>query len=310
MFAKEPAAVPVPANIVPAVRQQNEQLALLNRQIDTTETTLEQMRRVYTPNYPDVRNAESNLAILKQKRDDLLKVQQDEQAKEQAKEQARLAEAEKNQQPVKRQMTYAEARTYQDMQSGIENEKNLIKQNEMQAAKVQKDLAATQKDIDDYQARLKETSGIEAGYNEMIESQRLATQEYQRLQAQQQLTQQNNALLERKAGENLDIIDPPSLPVQPTSPKRWLIIGAGTAISFILGLALAGVQEAKDTSLKNLKDVRAYTNLPVLSSIPLLENTMVVRRKRRIAYLAWSAAVIVGMLAVSAALYYHATTTI
>ena len=63
-----------------------------------------------------------------------------------------------------------------------------------------------------------------------------------------------------------------------------------------LGLGLAGLQEAKDTSLKNLKDVRAYTNLPVLSSIPLLENTMLVRRKRRIAYLAWSAAVIVSFV--------------
>ena len=96
-------------------------------------------------------------------------------------------------------------------------------------------------------------------------------------------------------------------PSQPAKPNRWLIVGAGAAIAFILGLALAGVQEAKDTSLKNLKDVRAYTNLPVLSSIPLLENTMLVRRKRRIAYLAWSAAVIVGMLAVSASLYYHYT---
>ena len=89
-----------------------------------------------------------------------------------------------------------------------------------------------------------------------------------------------------------------------------LIVGAGAAIAFILGLALAGVQEAKDTSLKNLKDVRAYTNLPVLSSIPLLENTLLVRRKRRIAYLGWSAAIIVGMLAISASLYYHYTSTI
>ena len=113
--------------------------------------------------------------------------------------------------------------------------------------------------------------------------------------------------LDRKAGENLDVLDPPSLPVQPTKPNRWLIVRAGTALSFILGICLAGVQEAKDTSLKNLKDVRAYTNLPVLSSIPLLENTMLVRRKRRISYLAWSAAVIVGILAVSASLYYHYT---
>jgi hypothetical protein len=84
-----------------------------------------------------------------------------------------------------------------------------------------------------------------------------------------------------------------------------MYVGGGTAIAFILGLGLAGLQEAKDTSLKNLKDVRAYTNLPVLSSIPLLENTMLVRRKRRLTYLAWSAAVIVGILAVCASLYYY-----
>jgi hypothetical protein len=97
------------------------------------------------------------------------------------------------------------------------------------------------------------------------------------------------------------------MPLQPSKPNRWMYVGGGAAISFILGLGLAGLQEAKDTSLKNLKDVRAYTNLPVLSSIPLLENTMLVRRKRRLTYLAWSAAVIVGILAVSAALYYHYT---
>jgi hypothetical protein len=43
----------------------------------------------------------------------------------------------------------------------------------------------------------------------------------------------------------------------------------------------------------------------VLSSIPLLENTMLVRRKKRLAYLAWAAAVIVGVIAVSGALFYH-----
>jgi hypothetical protein len=86
-----------------------------------------------------------------------------------------------------------------------------------------------------------------------------------------------------------------------------MVVGAGAAIALVVGFAMAGVQEAKDTSLKNLKDVRAYTNLPVLCSVPLLENTMLVRRKRRIGYLAWSAAVILGLLAVGAALYYHMT---
>jgi hypothetical protein len=144
----------------------------------------------------------------------------------------------------------------------------------------------------------------------MIANQKAASEKYQILMSKQQLTEQSGELLQRKAGEQLDVLDPPSLPVQPAKPNRWMIVGGGTAGAFLLGLVLAGVQEAKDTSLKNLKDVRAYTNLPVLSSIPLLENTILVRRKRRIAYLAWSAAVIVGMLAVSASLYYHYTSTI
>jgi hypothetical protein len=89
-----------------------------------------------------------------------------------------------------------------------------------------------------------------------------------------------------------------------------MIIGAGFALSMILGFGMAGLQEAKDTSLKNLKDVRAYTNLPVLCSIPLLENTMLVKRKRRLTYLAWSAAVIVGAAAVSGAVVYYYSYTL
>ena len=123
------------------------------------------------------------------------------------------------------------------------------------------------------------------------------------------MTEQTGDLLQRKAGETLDVLDPPSLPTQPAKPNRWLIVGAGVMISFVMGLAFAGFQEAKDTSLKNLKDVRAYTNVPVLSSIPLLENTMLVRRKKRLAYLAWAAAVIVGAIAVSAALCFTTSST-
>jgi hypothetical protein len=87
-------------------------------------------------------------------------------------------------------------------------------------------------------------------------------------------------------------------------------VGGGTAASFLIGLALAGVQEAKDASLKNLKDVRAYTNLPVLCSIPLLENTLLVKRKKRITYLAWSAALVVGIVAICLSLAFYYTQTV
>jgi hypothetical protein len=43
----------------------------------------------------------------------------------------------------------------------------------------------------------------------------------------------------------------------------------------------------------------------VLSSIPLLENALLVRRKRRLAWLAWSSAIIIGTILMSGAMYYH-----
>jgi uncharacterized membrane protein YgdD (TMEM256/DUF423 family) len=84
-----------------------------------------------------------------------------------------------------------------------------------------------------------------------------------------------------------------------------MVILLGAALGLVLGIGIAGAREMKDTSLKNLKDVRAYTNLPVLSSVPLLENALLIRRKRRLLWLAWSSAVIVGSVAMCGSAYYY-----
>jgi len=280
--------------------RQNEQLILLNKNIENTESTLAQMLKTYNENYPDIRDARNRLQVLRDQRDELQKKQDDEQAK--------LQDAAKNPQaPAKKPTNFLNAQSLSTLQGQIDQTKATIKSKEMERSNLLKQQATNSKQIDGYQAKLSATSGIEATYAEMIANQRAAVDKFQELQRKQELTEQNGELLQRKAGEQLEVLDPPSLPSQPAKPNRWLIVGAGAAISFILGVALAGVREAKDTSLKNLKDVRAYTNLPVLSSIPLLENTLLVRRKRRVTYLAWSAAVIVGMLAISASLYYYST---
>ena len=63
----------------------------------------------------------------------------------------------------------------------------------------------------------------------------------------------------------------------------------------------------KDTSLKNLKDVRAYTGLPVLGSVPLVQSDFVVQRKRRLMWLAWSTACLVGFVLMLGSVYYYFT---
>jgi uncharacterized protein involved in exopolysaccharide biosynthesis len=275
----------------PVVARQNERLAFLNKAIADGELQLAQLKLIYKSTYPDIKNAENNLALLRAERDKL----QAEQAAEEAKPR-----------PVEKKTTnYASAQSITQLQGQIDATDAQLKVLDMQRQDRVKAQNEVGKAITAYQERLAATSSIEAAYSDMRRDAGAAAEKYQELLSKKGLAEQNGDLLQRKAGETLDVLDPPSLPTQPAKPNRWEIVGGGVMISFILGLALAGFQEAKDTSLKNLKDVRAYTNVPVLSSIPLLENTMLVRRKKRLAYLAWAAAVIVGAIAVSAALFYH-----
>jgi len=289
----------------PELRNLSQKLSGFNGAIESQESQLALLKRTYRPNFPEIRDLETRLDELRNQRDDTQKKFDAELAKWQD-----ANAAASKQQALKSKTDFGTAKSITELQGQIDATKSQIKNNETQRQLLLAQQESNKKSIENYEAKLAATSGIEAMYGDMKDSQRSAQDKYLELQRKQELAEQNSDLLQRKGGETLDVLDVPSLPTQPAKPKRWMIVGAGSAISFVLGLALAGVQEAKDTSLKNLKDVRAYTNLPVLCSIPLLENTLLVRRKRRIAYLGWSAAIILGLLAVSASLYYHYTTAV
>ena len=142
-------------------------------------------------------------------------------------------------------------------------------------------------------------------FNQLNQDLQMAKDEYTELSTKKQLAGTQQSMEEHQVGEKLEILEQPITPENPTEPNRGIIVGIGTVMGLVLRVALAGAKEVKNTSLKNLKDVRAYTNLPVLSSIPLLENALLVRRKRRLAWLAWSSALIVGSILMSGAMYYH-----
>ncbi len=109
-----------------------------------------------------------------------------------------------------------------------------------------------------------------------------------------------------KQGETLELLDQASLPTSPVAPKRRMILPIGTVIGLILGIAIVAVREVKDTSLKNLKDARLYTQLSILGSIPLLENDIVVQRRKQVMWVGWATATIAGLaiMAGSVAHYY------
>ena len=53
---------------------------------------------------------------------------------------------------------------------------------------------------------------------------------------------------------------------------------------------------------------RAYTQMPILGSVPLLENDFVVRRRRRLAWLGWTTACLAAAVIISGSVVYYYVT--
>jgi len=278
----------------------NEELAAIDKAIVNLNFSLEVLRKKFSDQHPDIKNTLRLLETYKEQRARTVAQIQADAAAEAAR-------------PKEAQRTIPDVREFQVKQqvkdeiTGYDSKEKLLNDD---IKRLEAEQEVYKKESEELNRKLKESTGLGAEYEDLRRAQTMAATNYAELLHKQQITYAESQLISRKAGENLEVLDPASLPAVPTKPNRYQIIGAGFAASIVLGFAFAGFQEAKDTSLKNLKDVRAYTNLPVLCSIPLLENTMLVKRKRRLTYLAWSAAVIVGAAMVSGAVVYYETITL
>ena len=162
--------------------------------------------------------------------------------------------------------------------------------------------------IKSYEARIETVPLGEKQYGELLRDRDIARQKYVEMDAKLSKAEIAQEMEGRKQGEMLELLDPASLPITPTEPKRPLVISFGAGLGLLLGIAIAGAREMKDTSLKNLKDVRAYTQMAILGSIPLLENDFVVRRRKRLAWLGWTTACLAAAVVISGSIVYYYVT--
>jgi succinoglycan biosynthesis transport protein ExoP len=271
---------------------QSDRMIEADREVHFYEAQLATLRDHYKDTHPDVQRTIALLASSKRKRDQIAKEEQ----------------GHKSDTPAMRPMRPEIVRQARDLEGQIRTTQSAIEAKNLESEQYQKELAADNASMKNYQSRLEGVPMSAKAYDELMQSREMARQKFVDLD-----TKMSKALLaqdmeNRKAGEYLEQLDPPSLPQTPTQPKRAAVVGIGAVIGVVLGIVFAGAREMKDTSLKNLKDVRAYTQLPILGSVPLLENDLVVKRRRRFAWFAWSLACLTGVVVMSGSvIYYYAT---
>jgi len=73
---------------------------------------------------------------------------------------------------------------------------------------------------------------------------------------------------------NVHVFDPANPPKSPVRPQKLLNILIGLMVGPVLGLALAFVKEAVDTSIKSIDEAERLANAPALAVVPLARDTL------------------------------------
>ncbi len=276
-------------DVTPQSQARNDRVTDLDHQIETLQTSIEGMKDRYTESFPDLVQARQQLVVLQRQRAEAMK-----------------------ERPAKAENASAESqattRERLDAQAQIDGLQTQLKGNAMEAQQLTRDLAAVSHDLQSYQGRLEGVPAGEKEYAQLMHDRDLAKQHYDDLEMKRHKSSISMDMERRKQGETLEVLDAASLPTSPTAPKRSVDIPMGPAIGLVVGLILVAVRELKDTSLKNLKDARLYTQLSILGSIPLLENDLVVQRRKQMMLVGWAAATVLGVaIMVASVAHYYMT---
>ena len=269
----------------------NQKLIDTEKEIDQLQSQITSMKDRYTSDYPDLQSAQERLAVLKRERDEAAKAPPT--AAEGAGTESLLASRER-----------------MDAQAQVESIQTALNAMKVADAAVARDIAQVNAQLRAFEGRVQESPANEKEYAELERDHETAKANFEKAQGKMQLAKDSLSMERQKQGETLEVLDLPSTPTTPTAPKRAVYVPMGLMAGLVLGFILVAIREVRDTSLKNLKDARLYTQLSILGSIPLLENDVVVQRRKQVMWVGWATATILGVaiMGVSVAHYFLSKT--
>jgi uncharacterized protein involved in exopolysaccharide biosynthesis len=109
---------------------------------------------------------------------------------------------------------------------------------------------------------------VEEEYKKLTRDHQTAQTFYDELLGKKRQSEMATELEQQQQGEQFRVMDPPNLPEKPTFPNRMLITFGGFVVGLALGGGAAFVLESRDQSFRTEQDVIAILKLPVLASIP------------------------------------------
>jgi polysaccharide chain length determinant protein (PEP-CTERM system associated) len=154
--------------------------------------------------------------------------------------------------------------------------------------------------ISSYQARVENTPRREQELQDISRDYDSTKGLYESLLKRFEEAQIAESMEQRQKGEQFRILDPALPPREPDAPKRSRLVLVGLALSLGLAAGAVLISEKVDTTFHSIDDLRAFSRVPVLVSIPRIISGGDRRRQRRRVALGAAGAAVLIILVVAA----------
>lgn len=142
---------------------------------------------------------------------------------------------------------------------------------DMGIAQKKKDQAALEGQIGLYQGRIAASPIVQEQYKNLTRDYQTAQTFYEDLLKKMNDSKMARDLESRQEGEQFRVMDAANLPDAPTSPKRPVFAAGGLLVGLLLGAGIIALIEYRDTTLRSERDIWAFTKLPTLAIVSLVD---------------------------------------
>ena len=187
--------------------------------------------------------------------------------------------------------------------SSVAQVKSQLEANRLEIENLSKDEERLKAAIAQYQDRLNQTPVREQQLSAILRDHDLLKQDYADLLSKELQAQLATSLEKQQAGQQFRLVDPPSLPTVPVSPKRVQISLGSAAAGILLGLFLAVLADGRDHFLYSEKSANERFAVPLVVGIPLFLTPTEMRVRAWKSALEWFAGTVLVVAVVIAEFY-------
>jgi polysaccharide biosynthesis transport protein len=154
--------------------------------------------------------------------------------------------------------------------SSITQLKSQLEANRLDIESIIKNEAQQKAVISQYQSRLNLTPVREQQLAGILRDYELSKQDYADLLGKEQQSQLATSLEKQQGGQQFRLVEPPSLPDLPSSPKRVKFSLMGVGAGLFLGLALAFITEFARPTFHTAREVSQRFGAPLVVGLPVV----------------------------------------